>query len=443
MKKAATKWTFSKSALFKHVGYEPHAGQQAIHESRASRRVVACGVRWGKTWCAAMEGLAAAMAPNARSIGWVVAPTYDLSERVFDRIALTVAEHLHHRIISLKQHEHRLVIRNMAGGVSEIRGKSADNPVSLLGEGLNWVIVDEAARLKPSIWESHLSQRLLDKRGWALLISTPKGKGQFFELWRRGQGRDPDYQSWNKPSWTNPLLSREMIEAERERLPERVFGQEYGAQFLEGSGAVFRNVREVATGEWGVPVAGERYYAGLDLAKVEDFSVLVIMNRRYEVVFVDRFHRLDWNLQINRVRASCERFNNARILVDSTGAGEPVYEEMLRSGCQVDGYPLTAKSKSDLVNNLALLFEKQKLVLPRVDLWPDGIEELESFEYSVSDAGNVRMGAPSGVHDDCVVALALSAWQVRNAPAPPDYFILSPHSGWSSAKLRRIFAQRR
>ena len=154
-----TKRRLSKRALFEHLGYEPHSGQREIHESKAPRRIVACGVRWGKSLCAAMEGLAAAMEPRERSIGWIVAPTYDLSERVFNQIVLIAASHLRHRIVELKDHEHRLVLRNLGGGLSEIRGKTADNPISLLGEGLDFVIVDEASRLKPAIWENYLSQR--------------------------------------------------------------------------------------------------------------------------------------------------------------------------------------------------------------------------------------------------------------------------------------------
>ena len=178
--------TFHKAAFFADLGYEPHPGQWPVHLSNAPRRVVACGVRWGKTRCAAMEGLAAAMAPAERSIGWIVAPTYDLADKVYREIVDVVGRHLKHRLIALKEAERRLLLRNMAGGISEIRAKSADNPVSLLGEGLDWVIVDEAARLKPSIWQGHLSQRLIDKRGWALLITTPR-------LLQAGQGtQGPD-----------------------------------------------------------------------------------------------------------------------------------------------------------------------------------------------------------------------------------------------------------
>jgi hypothetical protein len=405
---------FNKVAFFQDAGYAPHPGQQLVHDSNAPRRVLAAGTRWGKSRAAAMEALAACMEPRDRSYGWVCAPTYELADKVYREIALVAAERLRHRLVLLRESDKRLVVRNLAGGTSEIRAKSADNPVSLLGEGLDWVIVDEAARLKPAIWEGHLSQRLLDKRGWALLISTPKGKGWFYDAFRRGQGDDPDYESWNAPSWENPYLDRSVIEAERERLPERVFLQELGGQFLEGAGQVFRNVRDVATGQWQDPVPGELYYGGLDLAKVEDYTVLVFANTRREVVFADRFHRLDWALQVERIKAAVDRYGGSVIVtVDSTGKGEPVYEQLRMAGLACRAYPFTARSKADLINNLAMMIEREEITLPRPDLWPIGIDELESFEYAITDAGNVKTGAPSGCHDDTVVALALAVWRLR------------------------------
>jgi hypothetical protein len=409
----------NKDALFEDLGYKPHPGQLEVHRSSAPRRVLACGVRWGKSRCAAMEAIAGAMEPRERSMGWICAPTYDLCEKVFREIVVIAAEHLRHRIIQMREGEKRLILCNLGGGTSEIRGKSADNPVSLLGEGLDWLIVDEAAQMKPAIWQSFLSQRLIDKKGWALLISTPRGKGWFYDMFRSGQGQDPDFASWNLPSWTNPMLDKAIIERERERLPERVFNQEYGGAFVEGSGAVFRFVREAAKGEFRAPQKDQFYFGGLDLARVEDFTVLVMMNRDLEVVFVDRFNRLDWAIQVARVQAAVERYNNGRLLVDSTGAGEPIYESLRAAGMWVEPYTFTARSKADLVNNLALLLEQRKILLPRPELWPEGIEELEAFEYSVTDAGNVSMSAPYGVHDDCVMALALAAWYSKAACRVP------------------------
>ena len=411
----------NKDALFKLLKYEPHAGQMLVHRSRAKKRVLACGVRWGKSTLAAMEAMAAAMEPRESSIGWVAAPTYDLSKRIFDIIVSTVSAHLSHRIISLKEHEHRLILLNLGGGKSEIRCKSADSPVSLLGEGLDWLIIDEASRIKSTIWEGHLSQRLIDKRGWALMISTPRGKGWFYDAWRRGQGRDSEYESWNAPSWSNPLLDASVIEAERGRLPERVFQQEYAAQFLEGSGSVFRYVRENATGTIAAPIPKTSYFAGLDLAKSEDFTVLVIMNRELEVVFVDRFQRCDWGVQIERVRASLKRYNNASVLVDSTGKGEPVYEALCRQYGQVEPYLFTNRSKNDLITQLCMLLEQRKITLLKPELWPDGIDELENFEYSVTEQGAMRTGAAGSGHDDCVIALALAAWHAKRAPRPPQF----------------------
>ena len=408
----ARRLVVDKRALFRHLGYEPHAGQIEVHRSKAPRRVLACGVRWGKSRCAAMEAIAAAMEPRERSVGWVVGPTYDLADKVFREVLYIAAGHLRHRVVTMKENERKLVLRNLGGGFSELRAKSADNAVSLLGEGLDYVVVDEASRMKPTIWEGHLSQRLIDRKGWALLISTPRGKGWFYDIYRRGQSRDEHYESWAHPSWTNPHLDRELIEAERARLPEQVFRQEYGGEFLEGAGSVFRNVRECATNVWRRPHPEISYFAGLDLAKVADYTVLVIMNQRREVVLVDRFHRLDWSMQVNRIRAATAKFNEARLLVDSTGVGEPIYESLCAADCLVQPFTLTARSKNDLVNHLALLLEEKRIRLPKPELCPEMIDELEAFEYSVTENGNVRTGASSGYHDDCVIALALAAWCV-------------------------------
>ncbi len=401
----------NKKALFADLGYEPHPGQLEVHSSKAPRRIVASGVRWGKTLCAAMEGLAAAMEPRESSFGWVVAPTYDLADKVFRELVSIVGKHLTHHIVTLKESERRLVLRNMAGGCSEFRGKSADNPVSLLGEGLDWLIVDEGARLKPAIWQSYLAQRLIDKRGWALLISTPRGKGWFYDLFKRGQGRDRDYASWNSPSWENPHLDAGAIEEERARLPERVFLQEFGGQFIEGSGAVFRNVRDVATGEFQNPRPGATYFAGLDLARIEDFTVLVIMNSEREVVFVDRFNKVDWSIQIGRIKTATEEFNRARTYVDSTGVGDPILEKLREAGVRAVPYPFTQRSKKALIDGLAIAFEEKRITLPKPELWPEGIDELEAFEYSITDSGNVSSSAPGGMNDDCVIALGLAAWE--------------------------------
>jgi hypothetical protein len=180
---------------------------------------------------------------------------------------------------------------------------------------------------------------------------------------------------------------------------------------MEGSGSVFFKVRECATAEWQAARQGDTYSAGLDLAKVEDYTVLTIMNQRREVVFMDRFHRLDWTLQIVRIKAALSRYPYCYTLVDSTGVGEPVFEMLKASGLLVKPYPFTAASKTNLVNNLVIAFEQGKITLPKASLAPELVDELESYEYTLTDSGNTRTSAPSGVHDDCVMSLGLALWQ--------------------------------
>ncbi len=222
----------SKPELFEALGYKPHAGQILVHRSTAPRRVLACGVRWGKSTCAVMEAAAALLQPREACLGWTVAPTLDLARLIFQRTASTLLRKMRHRVKLYSPREQRLVVVNLGGGLSVLEGKTADNPTSLLGESLDFAIVDEVVRMRESVWTEHLSQRLLDRRGWALFLSTPRGRDFFWKLFRRGQnGRDKDFESWSSPSWANPMLDRAVIEEERGRLTAEAFASQYEGQF--------------------------------------------------------------------------------------------------------------------------------------------------------------------------------------------------------------------
>jgi hypothetical protein len=173
------------------------------------------------------------MEAREESLGWIVAPTYDLCNHIFEQVATLVHKYIGHRIEEYSPREQRLVIRNLSGGRSELRAKSADHPTSLLGEKLNFVVMDEVAKMKPEIWFEHVSQRLLELHGWALLISTPGERDWFYKLWRLGQkNRDPLFESWTGPSSANPYIPKQFIEDERRNLPPEIFRSQYGGEFL-------------------------------------------------------------------------------------------------------------------------------------------------------------------------------------------------------------------
>ncbi len=222
-----------KKELFEAIGYHAHVGQVRVHQSKASRRIVIAGSRWGKSKCASYEVVAAMLTPGEKRRGWIVGPTYQLTEFIFDQVRGVMSEHFPHRVLQHTQRDRTLVIRNLSGGTSMLRAKSADDPSSLLGEALDFVVLDEAASLHADVWEGTISQRLIDRRGWALLISTPRGKNWLHRLWRRGQsGQDPDFQSWQCPTTENTYIDAKLIDAERSRLPPDTFAREYMAEFV-------------------------------------------------------------------------------------------------------------------------------------------------------------------------------------------------------------------
>jgi hypothetical protein len=180
-----------------------------------------------------MEALAALLEPRDRAVGWLVAPTYDVCQRIYTRLCAVITEKLGHRVLELSTREQKIVVTNLGGGTSELRCKSADHPVSLLGEALDFLIVDEAAQLSREVWEERLAPRLIDRKGWVLALSTPQGPGWFHEMFRRGQRqRDPECESWASPSRENPHIDPLLIEAERTRMLPEKFAQQFEAEFI-------------------------------------------------------------------------------------------------------------------------------------------------------------------------------------------------------------------
>ena len=221
---------FRKRELFRMLRYQPHPGQVLVHRSVASRRVLACGTRWGKSTCGAMECIAALVEPRESALGWVVAPTLELTRRTFERVVRTIRASFENRIIEYSPREHCISVRNLGGGVSELKAKTADRPDGLLGEGIDFLVIDEAANVREGVWDEYLAPRLIDRKGWSLIISTPRGQGWFQREFRRAK-RDPDYERWQAPTSENPRIDLALIEAERGRLDADTFAQQYEGRF--------------------------------------------------------------------------------------------------------------------------------------------------------------------------------------------------------------------
>lgn len=207
-----------------------HKKQEEIYLDQARFKVVSAGRRFGKTLMAAW-GHIELSCQNKKS--WWIAPTYPIAEigwRAIQQIASQIP-------IAKVRAGDKMV--SIGGGWVQV--KSADSDGGLRGEGLDFITMDEAGHVRnlKDVWEQELRPALADRKGGALFISTPKGYNDFYELWKRSEF-DPEYKSWQVPSWFNPFLDPDEIESAKKSLPALVFRQEFGAEFVQLAGAMFK-----------------------------------------------------------------------------------------------------------------------------------------------------------------------------------------------------------
>ncbi len=108
-----------------------------MHGSRAKFRINIQGRRSGKSWGAAKEIEPWLLTPNTR--GWIVAPTYELADKIGRIIKEDILLKLKLPVVSKKEISGQLYYVKLAGLNSELWVKSADSPESLIGEGLDYL----------------------------------------------------------------------------------------------------------------------------------------------------------------------------------------------------------------------------------------------------------------------------------------------------------------
>lgn len=243
-----------RSEYWRKVGYEPHEGQRDIHYTPSRFKVVSNGRRWGKTIFGAREAEPRAFQRCAVTGGpqlfWIVGPQYSDSEKEFRVIYDSFRKQGIDRdsIKFLNNYDSGSMHIKTSWGF-ELIGKSAAHPETLVGEGLNGVLMVEAGRHKRRTWGQYIRPALSDKRGWALFTGVPEGKSEnslLYALYQRGQSdKFPMWKSWKKPSWTNNIVFRkgrqdpEILEAEADLTTDE-FARQYGAEFTDKTGIVMQ-----------------------------------------------------------------------------------------------------------------------------------------------------------------------------------------------------------
>lgn len=412
----------------------PYDLQREIIEHPAKRKVVCAGRRVGKTILAAIMAVNGMMDSKRVLLSSTSQDQADVFwEYIIDWLSPLIGHDLY-------KNEVKRIVKYKGG---QIHVKTGRHPDALRGGQCDLLVLDECAFLDEDAWRKVGAPMLADTEGTAVFISTPNRRNWFFQLYTEAQSQDEsEWKTWNFSSLENPHLPQKALDRLIADMTQEDYQQEILAQFLEGQGAVFRRIDENATLQplenTGFPLRccepsiNRHYVMGVDWAMQKDFTVLTVLDRdSCEMVALDRFNGVDWALQRGRLKALYETWKPDIILAESNSIGSPNIEALQRDDLPVYPFETTGTSKPLLIESLVLAFERNELKVLNNPILKG---ELMAYERKVSATGRSQYSAPDGMHDDCVISLALALWAITSSGE--FYMETAPE------ELRHLFSRR-
>jgi len=367
--------------------------QRRILDSHARYTITAAATKVGKTASHIIWLFEQALALKENQSVWWVAPVYGQAKIAFRRMRTQVTDK---SFFKVNESELRLI--TPMGGV--IQFKSAEKPDNLYGDDVYAAVFDEFTRAREDAWFA-LRSTLTKTQGKCKLIGNVKGKKNWgYKMAERARMGEPDYEFHKITAYDGVnagILAFEEVEQAKRDLPPHIFSELYLAEPTEdGSnpfGLSFINqcIAPLST----KPVE----WYGIDLAKYTDWSVIIGLDAEYRVAHFDRF-QMDWAQTEQRI---IKTVGSSPAAVDSTGVGDPIVENIQRQCPKILGVKFTSVSKQQLMEQLTADVHAGAIG------FPEGIiaDEMRNFEFEHTQTG-MKYSAPSGLHDDAVVALALA-----------------------------------
>jgi hypothetical protein len=409
-----------KTTVFK-IDYSPYPYQMLMHQCEARFRLIAGAIRTGKDYSMTFECVRYAFAcanedrpdtliPKVRA--WIVAPYESIATEDFNQLRRIIPREL---IADYNKTTKTLITKN--GCMFEV--KSAYDPESLVGVGLDVVLITEAARIKDleDVW-SNLEGRLnsehrgLDgKGGIALINSSPLGANYFYTMFKWGDNanpdKDPQWQSFRWKHWDNPANAKKGNEVQKNgktyrqnleiRMSHDRYRQDYLADFIIGGSLVFpdfeskslakldnslpKEERELIITEWRRPKLNYSYVIGWDPALVNDGSIVWVYEKNTaRVAYIADLCGMDIELQCNEVTRLSKLYNCAPIKFARTGLGMTLDTLLTNRGANATGYDEQGKNKATLVENFAVAIRGGM-----VHILDDGEKITEQLKFEFKD----------------------------------------------------------
>lgn len=323
---------------------------------------------------------------------WWVAPVYRQAEIAYRRVKRMFDPSLY----QANDSEHWLRFKNGATWWF----LSAEKPDNLYGEDVADAVIDEASRTREESWHA-IRTTLTATGGPARIIGNVKGRRNW--AWHMARRAEAGAENMHFARITAHdaikagLFDASALESARADLPDAVFRELYFAEASDDEGNPFgvEAIRKCIA-----PQSDKEPEAwGVDLAKSVDWTVLHGLDEDGHTAGFKRFQK-PW---AETTREVGELVGSTPAFIDSTGVGDPVVEALQKQAPKVHGFKFTSVSKQQLMEGLAVAIQKCEVTYPAGPV----VHELEAFEYEYTRTG-VRYSAPEGMHDDCVVALALA-----------------------------------
>lgn len=378
--------------------------QKAIIDSPARYTVCIAATKVGKTASHIVWLFEEALKCKRNQSVWWVAPTFSQARIAFDRMKVQISNKS-----IMKSNESSLII-TLATGV-KIHFKTAEKPDNLYGDDVYAFVFDEFTRAREASWHA-LRTTITATGGKGKFIGNARGQKNWgYKLFVKAKERENiknggQYDFFKITAYDaaacgmmtkdgRPFI--EEIEDAKKDLPESVFNELYLAESSEEGTNPF-GMKYIAACVR--PLSDKPAIAyGIDVAKSIDWTAIIGLDKTATVSDFRHFQK-GWEATTSDIKS----LPMVPSVIDSTGAGDPIFESVAASGRDIEGYIFSQRSKQQLMEGLALAIQKRQI------WFPEGVirSELESFEYRYTRTG-VTYSAPEGDHDDTVCALAL-AW---------------------------------
>lgn len=393
--------------------YTPHSNQLIIHNAINNEPYkyypLNIGRQFGKSLLGVNQALQWLFNQDKVRIGWV-SPIFRQCKKVFNDIDVAFGNN---QQVWKEKNKTDLIFKSHKD--STLQFFSSENYDTIRGETFDYLIMDEAAWQSEQAWTEVLRATVLVRGRKVLFLSTPKGRNWFYNL-HSLDGTNPAYKSFTMTSYDNPLITPSEIDDARLTLPDNVFRQEYLAEFIDGGAGVFK---ELTINN--APSGAERYYAGIDLGRADDYTVLTILNDRGQMVHCERWRHTTWQNIINQLVPILNKWS-AFAEIELNSIGDAIYEQIKPLYRNIQPFVTTSKSKQDIIESLQVAIQNKEFTCLEID-WLRKEFELFTFEYNAKTR-NVKYSAPPGFHDDGVMSCAIAYHAFKNMKSSGKYSMM-------------------